>query len=120
MISKGARGVSSGVKSVKNHRFEIHPFLSDSCCAELASGGLVRSIAVVAKALRISISVAELGREPIPCKDWPSATASGGCGLDKELPPDPVCHQKIDGEIRAQISAEEPAQAVNFRPLAFD
>ena len=59
---------------------------------------------VAAKCLRMSLSVAEFGREAIPCKDWPSATASGGYGLDKGLPPDPVCHQQIDGEFRSQIS----------------
>jgi hypothetical protein len=64
--------------------------------------GLCRLIVVVAKYLRPSLSVAELGREAIPCKDWPSATASGGCGLDKGLRPDPVCHQQIDSEIRSQ------------------
>jgi hypothetical protein len=40
----------------------------------------------------LSMSVTS-GGEAIPCKDWPSATASGGCGLDKGLPPDLVCHQ---------------------------
>lgn len=39
---------------------------------------LCRLIVVVAKYLRPSLSVAELGREAIPCKDWPSAIASGG------------------------------------------
>src|SRR5215813_12170671 len=78
----------------------------------------------VVKCLQTLLSVAELGREAIPCKDWPSATASGGCGLDKELPPDVVCHQKIDGEIRSQISRESPLKpsisyrwfSTNFRP----
>ena len=38
---------------------------------------------------RSSPSVTERGRVTVPCKDWPSATASGGCGLDKGLPPGP-------------------------------
>jgi hypothetical protein len=68
----------------------------------------------------MSLSVAEFGREEIPCKEWPSATASGGCGLDKGLPPDPVCHQQVGGEFRSQIYTDEPAQTTNFRPLVFD
>ena len=31
----------------------------------------------------------ERGRVIVPCKDWPSAPASGGCGLDKGLSPGP-------------------------------
>jgi hypothetical protein len=50
----------------------------------------------------VALGGRELGREAIPYKDWPSAAASGGCGLDKGLPPDLVCHQQIDGEIRSQ------------------
>jgi len=56
--------------------------------------------------------LAERGRVMVPCKDWPSATASGGCGLDKGLPPNPVCHQQIDGEFRSHIT--------NFKPVVFD
>src|SRR6516162_1161991 len=71
-----------------------------------------------------ALSVAELGREAIPCKDWPSATASGGCGLDKGLPPDLVCHQQIDGEIHSQTQPASPRRppisdrwfSTNFRP----
>ena len=33
--------------------------------------------------------LAERGRVIVPCKDWPSATAYGGCGLDKGLSPGP-------------------------------
>jgi hypothetical protein len=46
---------------------------------------------------RTAPSVSERGRVTVPCKDWPSATASGGYGLDKGLPPALVCHQEIDG-----------------------
>jgi len=38
---------------------------------------------------RTAPSVSERGRETVPCKDWPSATASGGYGLDKGLSPGP-------------------------------
>src|SRR5947207_4370382 len=38
---------------------------------------------------RTAPSVSERGRETVPCKDWPLATASGGYGLDKELSPGP-------------------------------
>ena len=41
--------------------------------------------------------LAERGWVIVPCKDWPSATAYGGCGLDKGLSPSLVCHQEIDG-----------------------
>jgi len=34
-------------------------------------------------------SVTERGRVTVPCKDWPSASASGGYGLDKGLSPGP-------------------------------
>jgi hypothetical protein len=33
--------------------------------------------------------LAERGWVIVPCKDWPSATAYGGCGLDKGLSPSP-------------------------------
>src|ERR1700740_1751465 len=33
--------------------------------------------------------LADRGRVIVPCKDWPSATAYGGCGLDKGLSPGP-------------------------------
>jgi hypothetical protein len=33
--------------------------------------------------------LAERGRVIFPCKDWPSTTAYGGCGLDKGLSPGP-------------------------------
>jgi hypothetical protein len=90
------------VNFTENQRFEIHCFLAIVAPPRLHAGGRCRLIVVVAKCLRTSLSVAEFGREAIPCKDWPSATASGGCGLDKGLPPDPVCHQQIDGKIRSQ------------------
>src|SRR5271167_2735481 len=38
---------------------------------------------------RTAPSVSERGRVTVPCKDWPSAPASGGYGLDKGLPPGP-------------------------------
>src|SRR5215471_15915875 len=38
---------------------------------------------------RSSLWVTERGRVIVPCKDWPSAPASGGCGLDKGLSPGP-------------------------------
>ena len=41
--------------------------------------------------------LAERGWVIVPCKDWPSATAYGGCGLDKGLSPSLLCHQEIDG-----------------------
>ena len=94
--------VTSGVNFTENQRFEIHCFLAIVAPPRLHAGGRCRLILVVAKCLRTSLSVAEFGREAIPCKDWPSATASGGCGLDKGLPPDPVCHQQIDDENRLQ------------------
>ena len=47
--------------------------------------------------IRTAPSVTERGRVTVPCKDWPSATASGGYGLDKGLSPGLVCHQEIDG-----------------------
>jgi hypothetical protein len=90
------------VNFTENQRFEIHCFLAIVAPPRLHAGGRCRLILVVAKCLRTSFSVAEFGREAIPCKDWPSATASGGCGLDKGLPPDPVCHQQIDDENRLQ------------------
>src|SRR5215469_18620974 len=34
-------------------------------------------------------SVAEFGWALAPCKDWPSATAYGGCGLDRRPSPNP-------------------------------
>jgi hypothetical protein len=70
---------------------------------------------VVAKCLRTPLSVAEFGREAIPCKDWPSATASGGCGLDKGLPP-------IDGENRPQAQpisrVSHQFQTAGFRRIS--
>ena len=37
----------------------------------------------------VALGWAERGRVIVPCKDWPSATAYGGCGLDKGLSPGP-------------------------------
>jgi hypothetical protein len=39
--------------------------------------------------IRTAPSVTERGRVTVPCKDWPSASASGGYGLDKGLSPGP-------------------------------
>src|SRR6516165_7599576 len=41
------------------------------------------------KHTRSSLWVTERGRVIVPCKDWPSAPACGGCGLDKGLSPGP-------------------------------
>src|SRR5215469_17735458 len=78
-----------------------------------------RLIVVVAKCLRTSLSVAEFGREAIPCKDWPSATASGGCGLDKGLPPDPLATNRSTTKTVRRPN-RKPAPAINFKPLVFD
>jgi hypothetical protein len=43
-----------------------------------------------ARRTRTWLSVAERGRVIVLCKDWPSATAYGGCGLDKGLSPGPL------------------------------
>jgi hypothetical protein len=37
---------------------------------------------------------AERGRVIVPCKDWRSATAYGGCGLDKGLSPPPFATKR--------------------------
>ena len=81
---------------------------------------LCRLIVVVAKYLRPSLSVAELGREAIPCKDWPSATASGDCGLDKGSRPDPRLPPTTRQRNPFAELTGEPAPATNFIPLVFD
>ena len=52
------------------------------------SGG--SSLGVIASgALQRRPRLAERGRVIVPCKDWPSATAYGGCGLDEGRSPGP-------------------------------
>src|SRR5277367_383314 len=46
-------------------------------------------------------STADRRRWPYPCKGWPSATASGGFGLDKRLASDILRRQGFDGQERA-------------------
>ena len=46
-------------------------------------------------------SAADRRRWPDPCKGWPSATASGGFGLDKRLASDILRRQGFDGQERA-------------------
>ena len=46
-------------------------------------------------------SAADRRRWPYPCKGWPSATASGGFGLDKRLASDILRRQGFDGQERA-------------------
>jgi hypothetical protein len=96
--------VTNGVNFRENRWLEIRCFLAIVVPPSLhPKAFLVILIVIVAKCLRMSLWVAQFGREAISCKEWPSATASGGCGLDKGLPPDPVRRQQIDGEFRSQI-----------------
>ena len=46
-------------------------------------------------------SAADRRRWPYPCKGWPSATASGGFGLDKRPASDILRRQGFDGQERA-------------------
>jgi hypothetical protein len=63
-------------------------------CSFFGSTNLVRSgespLGILAlDTLQRGRRLAERGRVIFPCKDWPSATAYGGCGLDKGLSPGP-------------------------------
>jgi len=80
--------VTSGVNSTETHRFEIRHFLAISATPGLHVEAWPPDRGRGENALRTSLSVAEFGRQTIPCKDLPSATTSGSCGLDKGLPPD--------------------------------
>src|SRR4029077_5797288 len=74
---------------------------------------------------RSSPSVTERGRVTVPCKDWPSATASGGCGLDKGLPPGPRLPPRdrrwspAGDEHRGLERPRRPNCHRKFKPLVF-
>ena len=56
-------------------------------------------------------SAADRRRWPDPCKGWPSATASGGFGLDKRLASDILRRQGFDGQERASSGPHAPPAA---------
>jgi hypothetical protein len=59
-----------------------------------------------------STSAAHRRRRLDPCKGWPSATASGGFGLDKDLAVDILRCQEIDGQewVSTRLPAVDPLQ----------
>jgi hypothetical protein len=83
-----ARKLSSSVVALDAH--ENGPRV----CSFFGPTNLVRSgefpLGILAlDTLQRGRRLAERGRVIVPCKDWPSATAYGGCGLDKGLAPGP-------------------------------
>src|SRR5262249_60990534 len=69
--------------------------------------------------LRTALWGRELGRGAIPFKAWPSPPASGGSGLDKGLPPDPLATNRSTTKTVRRPN-RKPAPAINFKPLVFD